>query len=73
VHRYELDRDLFEAFLHSMRMDLHVTKYATCSALAEYIYGSACVIGLQILPVLGTVADRRKPQPSPRRSARLSS
>ena len=56
-----------------MRMDLHVTEYATCSALAEYIYGSACVIGLQILPVLGTVADRRKPQPSPRRSARLSS
>jgi phytoene synthase len=29
---------------------------ATYSALAEYVYGSACVIGLQILPVLGTEA-----------------
>jgi phytoene synthase len=46
---------------------------ATYSALAEYVYGSACVIGLQILPVLGTVADRRKPQPPPRRSAKRSS
>jgi phytoene synthase len=47
-----------------MRMDLHVTEYATYSALAEYVYGSACVIGLQMLPVLGTVADRAEAAPA---------
>jgi phytoene synthase len=57
VVRYELERDLFDAFLHSMRMDLHITEYATHAELAEYIHGSACVIGLQMLPVLGTVVD----------------
>jgi phytoene synthase len=64
VHRYEIDRDLFDAFLHSMRMDLHVTEYPTYPALAEYVYGSACVIGLQMLPVLGTVADRADAAPA---------
>lgn len=55
VGRYDLDRDLFDAFLHSMRMDLTISEYATYPALAEYVYGSACVIGLQMLPVLGAV------------------
>jgi phytoene synthase len=64
VHRYGIDRDLFDAFLHSMRMDLHITEYPTYPALAEYVYGSACVIGLQMLPVLGTVADRAEAAPA---------
>ncbi|MDT7727777.1 MAG: 15-cis-phytoene synthase [Actinomycetota bacterium] len=64
VGRHDLDRDLFDAFLHSMRMDLTVTEYATYPALAEYVYGSACVIGLQMLPVLGTVGDRADAAPA---------
>jgi phytoene synthase len=64
IVRYELERDLFDAFLHSMRMDLHITEYATHAGLAEYIHGSACVIGLQMLPVLGTVVDRAEAAPS---------
>jgi phytoene synthase len=40
-----------------MRIDLHITEYATHAELAEYIHGSACVIGLQMLPV-GIVVDR---------------
>jgi phytoene synthase len=64
IHRYELDRGLFDAFLHSMRMDLHLTEYATYPALAEYVYGSAGVIGLQMLPVLGTVVDRAAAAPA---------
>ena len=53
--RYGIDTELFDAFLRSMRMDLTVTGYPTRAALREYVYGSAEVIGLQLLPVLGTV------------------
>jgi phytoene synthase len=47
---------VFESFLASMRMDLTVTDYPDRHALDKYIHGSAEVIGLQVLPVLGTVA-----------------
>ncbi|MEV7094645.1 phytoene/squalene synthase family protein [Amycolatopsis sp. NPDC051045] len=55
VRRYGLPRDLFDAFLESMRRDLEPTEYATFTDLGEYMYGSAAVIGLQMLPVFGTV------------------
>jgi phytoene synthase len=42
-------------FLAAMRMDLTVTGYATFDDLLGYTHGSAGVIGLQLLPVLGTV------------------
>ncbi|GAB2736439.1 phytoene/squalene synthase family protein [Amycolatopsis magusensis] len=58
AHRLTLDRALFDAFLRSMRMDLDTTGYATRAELAEYVHGSAEVIGLQMLPVLGTVTSR---------------
>ncbi|MBN6040325.1 phytoene/squalene synthase family protein [Amycolatopsis sp. 195334CR] len=58
ARRYALDHALFEAFLRSMRMDLTTTGYATRPELTEYVHGSAEVIGLQMLPVLGTVTDR---------------
>ena len=35
-----------------MRMDLTVTDYADYPALYEYVYGSAAVIGLQMIPIL---------------------
>ncbi|PXY19613.1 phytoene/squalene synthase family protein [Prauserella muralis] len=63
VRRYGLDRSLFEAFLRSMRMDLHVREYATFADLHTYTYGSASVIGLQMLPVLGTVCPREQAAP----------
>jgi len=40
-------------FLHSMEMDLTVTEYQTFDDLYEYVYGSAAVIGLQMVPILG--------------------
>ncbi|MFE0027020.1 phytoene/squalene synthase family protein [Amycolatopsis sp. NPDC059021] len=64
VARYALRRELFDAFLHSMRMDLTVTEYATYADLAEYIHGSAEVIGLQMLPVLGTVVPGTEAEPA---------
>jgi phytoene synthase len=47
-----------EAFLHSMRQDITVTTYETYDDLRAYMYGSAEVIGLQMLPVLGVVDER---------------
>lgn len=52
VNRWEIPSELFEAFLHSMRMDLTVTQYQTFQDLHEYVYGSAAVIGLQMVPIL---------------------
>lgn len=52
VNRWEIPADLFESFLHSMRMDLTVTQYQTFKDLHEYVYGSAAVIGLQMVPIL---------------------
>ena len=46
-------RDLFVAFLESMRMDIDVTDYPTYDDLRRYMYGSAMVIGRMMLPVLG--------------------
>jgi phytoene synthase len=54
---YGIAAELFEDFLASMRMDLTVTDYPTRDALNVYMRGSAEVIGLQMLPVLGTVGD----------------
>ncbi|MGK8523911.1 phytoene/squalene synthase family protein [Nocardia asteroides] len=51
--RYGIPAELFDAFLASMRMDLTVTDYPNRAALDVYIYGSAEVIGLQLLPILG--------------------
>ncbi|WP_416566730.1 phytoene/squalene synthase family protein [Nocardia testacea] len=63
VARYGLDRSLFRAFLDSMRMDLTVTDYPDRPALNRYVYGSAEVIGLQVLPVLGTVCPQPEAAP----------
>ncbi len=56
-------------FLDAMRMDVpgtatHRTRYATMSELREYMRGSAAAIGLQLLPVLGTVVPVGEAEPA---------
>jgi phytoene synthase len=51
--RWDIPHSYFADFLESMRMDLTVTSYATYDDLAKYMWGSAAVIGLQMLPILG--------------------
>ncbi|AFR09173.1 squalene/phytoene synthase family protein [Nocardiopsis alba ATCC BAA-2165] len=63
VDHHELDPGYFTAFMASMRMDLTTTEYRDLDHLREYMYGSAAVIGLQVLPVLGTVARREEAAP----------
>jgi phytoene synthase len=60
---FDIDRGYFDAFLRSMRMDIpestiHLDRYRTMAQLRDYMYGSASVIGLQMLPILGTVVER---------------
>jgi len=50
--RWSIPAEHFEAFFHSMTMDLTVTHYETYEDLYEYVYGSAAVIGLQMVPIL---------------------
>lgn len=58
IKRWNLPREHFEAFLHSMEMDLTVTEYQTFEDLYEYVYGSAAVIGLQMVPILEPTDQR---------------
>ena len=51
VKKYGIDRELIDAFLHSMRMDLHKNDYEDRSSFEKYIYGSADVVGLMCLKV----------------------
>lgn len=66
--RYQIDPQLFTDFMVSMRMDRPVEQggvagYRTFDELARYVHGSAAVIGLQVLPVLGTVVPRERAEP----------
>ncbi|MGW2964902.1 phytoene/squalene synthase family protein [Streptomyces sp. NPDC001220] len=63
ARRYGIDHRHFSDFMVSMRSDLSVTDYPTYEALRKYMHGSAAVIGLQMLPVLGTVAPREVAAP----------
>ncbi|MEY7976470.1 phytoene/squalene synthase family protein, partial [Streptomyces pilosus] len=63
ARRYDIEHELFADFLASMRADLTVTDYPTYADLLGYVRGSAEVIGLQMLPVLGTVVPREEAAP----------
>ncbi len=58
VSRFAIPLEYFSAFLHSMTMDLTVSRYQSFEELNKYIYGSAAVIGLEMVPILG-VRDNR--------------
>ena len=57
VSRFNIPHQYFVDFLHSMEMDLTVSTYANYEALSEYVYGSAAVIGLEMVPILGALSD----------------
>ncbi|MFI1249713.1 phytoene/squalene synthase family protein [Streptomyces anulatus] len=61
--RYGIGHRHFTDFLSSMRSDLTVGGYASYEELGRYMHGSAAVIGLQMLPVLGTVVAREEAAP----------
>ncbi len=69
IARYDIAPEHFWVFLDAMRMDIPGTptfraRYATMGDLRTYMRGSAAAIGLQLLPVLGTVVPVEEAQPA---------
>ncbi|MFF8785033.1 phytoene/squalene synthase family protein [Streptomyces sp. NPDC015125] len=60
---YGIDHRHFTDFMASMRSDLTVTDYPTYEDLRRYVHGSAAVMGLEMLPVLGTVVPQEEAAP----------
>jgi phytoene synthase len=56
VNRFNIPIEHFQAFMKSMTMDLTVSEYQSFDDLMEYVYGSASVIGLQMVPILGVTS-----------------
>jgi phytoene synthase len=52
VRAFAIPTDCFRRFLHSMTMDLTISRYETYADLAGYMDGSAAVIGEMMLPIL---------------------
>ena len=50
-HTYAIEKNMVDAFMNSMRQDLHKTVYHTEEEYKNYIYGSADVVGLMCLKV----------------------
>lgn len=51
VHKYNINKELIDAFMKSMKLDLVKQVYKTTEEYQEYIYGSADVVGLMCLTV----------------------
>ncbi|MGL4172872.1 MAG: phytoene/squalene synthase family protein [Actinomycetota bacterium] len=61
VRELNLDVQLFEDFLAAMKQDITITRYSTYEDLRDYMWGSACVIGLMMLPLLAPLTDDARP------------
>ncbi|EAQ41582.1 MULTISPECIES: phytoene/squalene synthase family protein [unclassified Polaribacter] len=59
VNRYNIPEEMVQAFLKSMKADLHKTQYETKAEYDEYIYGSADVVGLMCLKVFVDGDEKR--------------
>lgn len=69
IRRYHIAPEHFWTFLDAMRMDAPGStsfrdRYRDMSELREYMRGSAAAIGLQLLPVLGTVGPIAEAEPA---------
>lgn len=69
IGRYSIAPEHFWVFLDSMRMDIPGSphfraSYPDMAALRDYMRGSAAAIGLQLVPVLGTVVPRADAEPA---------
>jgi phytoene synthase len=63
--RYDIAVEHLVDFLAAMASDLDVTGYPTMDHLDRYMWGSAAVIGLQVLPVLGTAPGVSRKEAAP--------
>jgi len=59
VHKYAIQKELYDAFMDSMRLDLHKSEYLSMEEYKQYIYGSADVVGLMCLKVFVNGDEKR--------------
>ncbi|WP_026710883.1 phytoene/squalene synthase family protein [Flavobacterium filum] len=59
VNRYDIPKELIDAFMKSMKLDLSKKEYKTTDEYNEYIYGSADVVGLMCLKVFVNGDDQK--------------
>lgn len=73
LRRYGIAEGHVTDFLAAMSADLRVSRYDSFDDLAGYMWGSAAVIGLQVLPVLGLAsgAPGARPEEAEARAAEL--
>ncbi|MDR7171487.1 phytoene synthase [Nocardia kruczakiae] len=69
IARYRIAPEHFRVFLDAMRMDVPGSaqfrnRYADMGELREYMRGSAAAIGLQLLPIFGTVVPVAEAEPA---------
>jgi 15-cis-phytoene synthase len=63
--RHDIAVEHLVDFLAAMTSDLEVDSYPDMAALDRYMWGSASVIGLQVLPVLGTARGVAREEAAP--------
>lgn len=62
VDKWGIETAHVKAFLESMLMDLTVSEYPTYDDLRHYMYGSAAVIGLEMVPILEPLTEEAYPR-----------
>ena len=65
VHKYGIQKELINAFLKSMRLDLKKKNYKSLKEYKDYIYGSADVVGLMCLKVFVKGSEKLYTELSP--------
>lgn len=53
VRKWDIRKEYQDAFIHSMSLDLIKKEYSTMKDLEDYMYGSATVVGLMMMQIIG--------------------
>ena len=61
VRSFNIKQEYTESFISSMRMDLEKTEYANIEELENYMYGSATVVGLMMMQIVGDFKEEAVP------------
>lgn len=61
IKKFSVDQKHRESFIRAMSMDLEKKEYETLAELEEYMYGSATVVGLMIVQIIGGTKEEALP------------
>ena len=61
VRKWNIKKEYMESFIKSMESDLIKKEYANMNELREYMYGSATVVGLMMMQIIGDFKEEAVP------------